>query len=176
MISRTRTTTTLAAAALTFAWGIACQTPADKDREAEKTRAEAQSDQRKSEAHVQQLENKADQEHREAMTSLEKKRAEYRANIESQAAETDERVDKLKTAMADDSPEAAMRDVTARRGELAAALQHLDQATPANWNDVKARVDEDLDAYRSAERTASSRIEGRPSRLRARSGRLGDAG
>ena len=59
-----------------------------------------------------------------------------------------------------------MKDVAARRAELQAALQRVDQATPMNWADVKSGTDRDLDAYRSSVRTASSRIKAAPGRTR----------
>ena len=133
---------------------LACDNPADKQREADKARQESvdKSEQAQREADQKKIEeqSKADQKQREAMLTLDEKRNDYKKRINDTLSDIDRHVADLRTKDVKASPkDKAKNDQTidglnGKRSILSEDLKELDKVTPANWEDFSKKVDRDL--------------------------------
>lgn len=139
----------------------ACQSPADKDRDARKAQIEAD----KSKAEAQQ---NADQKRTTADQQLMGEKDDYREKVQKDMVDVDKHVDDIEanaaTATGADKADydRTLADVVHKRDALQADVRGINASTADTWSTVKAKIDRDLDDYKSAVKTASSKIKAGP--------------
>ncbi len=169
---------------------VACQTPADKQRQADeaqgaanqqKTEAQQQAEQKIAEAQRQaqdqanRAQNKANQEKAEAQSMLMKDAGDYRIRIQKVISDGDPKVTAMTSATSKvvgtkkNDDDRLLKDVAAQRDILIADQAALANVSPPDWPALKAKVDRDLDAYDTAMSAASNHIKtpNTPSKMNA---------
>lgn len=150
----------------------ACQSPADKEREAQKTQIEA--DKKKAEYETKAAEDsqkeqaKADKDKAEANDALTKDKNDYKDKINKELDDLDKQVGDMQANAATASAKAKndLNAVIARRDTLRQDLTRVDGATADQWSGLKDKIDDDVSDFRKAVRTASGEIKAAPGRTR----------
>jgi chromosome segregation ATPase len=169
------------ASTLSLSLGLAtagCNTnAADKEKEAQKAQMEAdqkraQADQKtqadKSDdlAAADKAQQKAVDLLAEATQALDKERADYKDKVTKQISDLDGKIAELRASVDNGAPakkaeyERYMTAVQSDRDRLDGDLRSIDNAGDATaWNDLKKKIDGELDAFKKDVRTASSNIK-----------------
>jgi hypothetical protein len=162
----------------------ACENTADKQRQADQ--AQAAADQKKAAAEeeaqhkaaeaynaAQQVatnaQRKADDKETAVLTKLSKEQVDSMSKVSSAIQDLNGKLDELNAAskaeteankQAEDTR--LTTDLSARIAILQADEKAIVESTAMSWPTVEAKVDKDLDGYRSSARTASVRIKSAP--------------
>jgi hypothetical protein len=146
----------------------ACNDPKRDQAKADQAQRDAvqKTDQAQREAKEQSARARANaqQEQQSANDSLEKARAEYRDKTRSELGDVDAKIADLEarqskaTGKARTDVVAALDDLRQKRELLRIDLQRIDTTTAAAWDQLKSKVDADVEAVKKARKAAPEKI------------------
>jgi cell division septum initiation protein DivIVA len=143
----------LTAAAISAMLAAGCETAADDQAKVNAAQAEAEAKmeatQAEAEAKMKSAQADADEKIAEAQASFMRMREEYRHSMTESLADLDKSVTDIEakanvaTGQAKTDLEASLRSIRAARARFEADYAALETATAANWDAIKAHLDEE---------------------------------
>jgi hypothetical protein len=147
----------------------ACENASDRERKAEQQQIQADQNklesQRNADQKAREEQQKAADMRAEADKKFAQEKSDYFDKVHQDLADLDKKVNDMKdvtnraTGATKDAFNKTLKDVQAKRDLISSDLDEIGRSTAINWDGIKAKVDKDLDEFKSTVRTASTRIK-----------------